>query len=279
MQRDENTTEEAGGRASGRSARSAAEALASAPEPLHRVAVLDSDSGFLLVLERRLKAAGWQAQVLARKTSVRRVAALDVEALILDPALLGGDRLGWLAALCRERPGLAVIACTATSTVVERVAALRGGVDDWLGKPCHPEELVARLDGAAMHRRRAEPGAAAPLVIGEVDIRPDLFQAFVGDDSLDLTRREFQLLRLLAGAGGKVIPRGRIYESLWGYEMVRNDRSVDVFVHKLRRKIERFSPAWSYIHTEFGVGYRLAPGAAEPAAGAAPAAARDALAA
>jgi DNA-binding response OmpR family regulator len=212
--------------------------------------------------------------VLAKKLAARRVAALDVEAVIVDPALLGEGRLRWLTGLCRERPDLAVIVCTADSTVVERVSALRAGVDDWLAKPCHPEELVARLDGAAMHRRRAAPGETAPLAIGEVEIRPDHFQAFVGEASLGLTRREFQLLRLLAGTTGTVIPRERIYETLWGYEMVRNDRSVDVFVHKLRRKIEHHSPGWSYIETEFGVGYRLAP---KPAA--APAAAVETLAA
>lgn len=70
------------------------------------------------------------------------------------------------------------------------------------------------------------------------------------------------MLELLCGSGGEILHRERIYECLWGYEMARNDRSVDVFVHKLRRKIERRSPAWSYIHTHFGVGYRLA---AQPA--------------
>ena len=63
-----------------------------------------------------------------------------------------------------------------------------------------------------------------------------------------------------------MIAREQIYETLWGYEMVRNDRSVDVFVHKLRRKIERLSPAWCYIHTDFGIGYKLAAKPAPPQA-------------
>ena len=75
--------------------------------------------------------------------------------------------------------------------------------------------------------------------------------------SLRLTRREYQLIELLSRAGTEVLPRERIYECLWGYEMARNDRSVDVFVHKLRRKLERASPEWSYIQTHFGIGYRL----------------------
>jgi DNA-binding winged helix-turn-helix (wHTH) protein len=69
---------------------------------------------------------------------------------------------------------------------------------------------------------------------------------------------------LLAGSGGRVLEREFIYQRLWGYSMVRGDRSVDVFVRKLRQKLERVSPSWRYIHTHFGIGYRFA---AEPVGG------------
>jgi DNA-binding response OmpR family regulator len=93
---------------------------------------------------------------------------------------------------------------------------------------------------------------------GEVEIRTDRFQAFVSNQSLDLTRREFELLELLAAAGGRVLEREEIYSRLWGYAMVRGDRSVDVFVRKVRQKLEKASPRWRYIHTHFGIGYRFA---------------------
>jgi len=76
--------------------------------------------------------------------------------------------------------------------------------------------------------------------------------------SLDLTRREFELIELLAGGEGRVLEREEIYSRLWGYTMVRGDRSVDVFVRKLRQKLEKASPRWRYIHTHFGIGYRFA---------------------
>ena len=100
-----------------------------------------------------------------------------------------------------------------------------------------------------------------PVTAGEVEIRSDRFQAFVGTQSIDLTRREFELIELLAAADGRVLEREDIYSSLWGYAMVRGDRSVDVFVRKLRQKLEKASPKWRYIHTHFGIGYRFA---AEP---------------
>jgi len=125
---------------------------------------------------------------------------------------------------------------------------------------------------------------AGPVRAGELEIRADQFQAFVSGSSVDLTRREFELIQLLADVAGQVLPREEIYQRVWGYAMVHGDRSVDVFVRKLRQKLERASPRWRSIHTHFGIGYRFAaesldppepvPAVAEPApaADAAPAA-------
>jgi len=96
-------------------------------------------------------------------------------------------------------------------------------------------------------------------VAGELEIRRDQFQAFAAGRNADLTRREFELIGLLSDLGGRVIPREEIYERVWGYAMVHGDRSVDVFVRKLRQKLEKVSPDWRYIHTHFGIGYRFDP--------------------
>ena len=93
---------------------------------------------------------------------------------------------------------------------------------------------------------------------GELAIRPDRFDAYVGGQSASLSRKEYELLHQLALAGGRVLEREEIYQRVWGYTMVRGDRSVDVFVRKLRQKLERLSPRWRYVHTHFGVGYRFA---------------------
>jgi DNA-binding response OmpR family regulator len=103
-----------------------------------------------------------------------------------------------------------------------------------------------------------------PMTAGELEIRADQFQAFVSGRSLGLTRREFELVQVLAEAEGKVIERDDIYQRVWGYAMAHGDRSVDVFVRKLRAKLHKHSPGWDYIHTHFGVGYRFQ---AEPADG------------
>ena len=224
-----------------------------------RVAVLDRDSGFIQVLSKRLERAGWEHRVLASPVPADAVVSMRLSALIVDLAVLGPQAWEWLERLCGALPELGIVVCTGPSTVAQRVRGLRLGADDWITKPCHPEEVIARVQGVARRRRRSVMRTEARrLRAGEVEIRSDRFQAFVDGASLDLTRREFELIELLAGAEGRVLEREEIYSRLWGYTMVRGDRSVDVFVRKLRQKLEKASPSWRYIHTHFGIGYRFA---------------------
>jgi DNA-binding response OmpR family regulator len=225
-----------------------------------RLAVIDNDTGFVTVLTKRTEAAGWQQRTLGGPIPPEELVAMKLNALLLDPTVLGEDGWSYLERVCGMLPELGVIVCTGRSTVAQRVRGLRLGVDDWITKPCHPEEAIARIEAVSRRRRRARPQAeAGPVVAGELEIRPDRYQAFVGDGSLDLTRREFELLQLLAEARGQVLERETIYQRVWGYSMAHGDRSVDVFIRKLRQKLERLSPGWGYIHTHFGVGYRFDP--------------------
>jgi DNA-binding response OmpR family regulator len=240
-----------------------------------RLALIDVDAAFLHVVEKRMRARGWQQHVLDGAVPVEQLVALRLGALVVDLAVLGASGWTYLEEVCAALPSLPVVVCSGPSTVAQRVQALRLGADDWLGKPCHPEELIARVEAIVRRGRRAASRVERPaLDAGEISIRPDRFQAFVGERSLDLTRREFELLRLLAANGGQVLERETIYQQVWGYAMAHGDRSVDVFVRKLRQKLERASPRWRYIHTHFGVGYRFA---AEPVADDEPAAIAEAL--
>jgi DNA-binding response OmpR family regulator len=224
-----------------------------------RVAVLDRDSGFIQVLSKRMDRLGWEHRVLASPVPAEAVVSMRLSALVVDLAVLGPQAWEWLERLCEALPELGIVVCTGPSTVAQRVRGLRLGADDWITKPCHPEEVIARVQGVVRRRRHSTSRAeAAPIEAGEVEIRSDRFQAYVGEQSIDLTRREFELIELLAAAGGRVLEREEIYSRLWGYTMVRGDRSVDVFVRKLRQKLEKASPQWRYIHTHFGIGYRFA---------------------
>ena len=225
-----------------------------------RIAVLDNDTGFLQVLGKRLDATGWDHRVLTSPVSIDALVVMRLNALVIDLAAAGPQAWGYLETLVRRLPGLGVLICTGRTTLDQRVRGLRLGADDWVTKPCHPEELVARVEAVVRRRKRADPHASASATrTGELEIRRDQFDAFVADASLDLTRREFELIEMLAEAEGQVVEREDIYQRVWGYAMVRGDRSVDVYVRKLRAKLERASPEWRYIHTHFGIGYRFAP--------------------
>jgi DNA-binding response OmpR family regulator len=226
------------------------------------IAIFDLDSGFVQVLTKRLQGAGVECWVTTSPPSPEALVAMRLHALVIDPTLLGAEAGPYLERLCSHLPQLGVMVCTRPAAVAERVRGLRLGADDWVTKPCHPEEVLARLEAVVRRRRPTAAGAeAGPLVVGEVEIHPARFQAYVGGESAALTRREFELLQLLAEADGLVLRRDEIYERVWGYSMARGDRSVDVFVRKLRQKLERLAPGRRYIHTHFGIGYRLA---AEP---------------
>jgi DNA-binding response OmpR family regulator len=225
-----------------------------------RLAVIDTDSAFLTVLGKRLDGAGWKHRVLPGSVPVDDLVAMKVNALVLDISAMGPQGWEFLEKVCGAIPGLGVLVCTNQSTVRQRVRGLRLGADDWIAKPCHPEEVMARIEAVVRRRRRSEVRLNAwPVLHAELEIRSDQYQAFVGGQSLGFTRREFELLALLAEVPGQVVERDEIYQKVWGYAMAHGDRSVDVFVRKLRQKLHSHSPSWHYIHTHFGIGYRFDP--------------------
>ena len=188
---------------------------------------------------------------------------MKLNALLVDPAVLGDEAWSYLERLCETaaRP---------------RHRRLHRPLDRGPAR-ARPAARDRRLDHQAVPSRGGDrtgrsrlpaPPPRPPRAETERDDRrragdpPRPFQAFVKGDSLDLTRREFELLQLLAAAKGQVLERETIYQRVWGYAMAHGDRSVDVFIRKLRQKLEKRSSAWSYIHTHFGVGYRFDP---EPA--------------
>src|SRR5690242_15869708 len=103
-----------------------------------RVALIDDDRGHVAVLERRFLALGWEWQVIAYPPAPEHLTTMRLHALLVNPALTGLDYVEHTATAL---PGLALLVCSGPASVAERVRALRGGADDWIAKPCHPEEV------------------------------------------------------------------------------------------------------------------------------------------
>lgn len=233
-----------------------------APQPSRgrfRVLVVDRDRGFVQVLGKRLDALGWAHTVVSTPVTPEALVRMRLNAMIIDVTVVGPDCWSYLERVCSRLPALAVVVSTGPSSVAQRVRGLKLGIDAWITKPCHPEELICVVEASLRrHRRRELTVVDPPRLVGELTIRADLHQVYVAEVSAELTAREFEILQLLAQSD-RVLRREEIYERIWGYAMGHGDRSVDVFVGKLRQKLRVVSPQWTYIHTHFGVGYRFAP--------------------
>jgi DNA-binding response OmpR family regulator len=140
------------------------------------------------------------------------------------------------------------------------VHALELGADDYLVKPFSMKELVARVGAAARRGVRAEaPRRGEPLEVEELRLDPGNVQAYVDGESAELTPTEFRLLYALALERGRVMTRDELLQKVWGRRATHRDRTVDVFVRKLREKVDQRSSRHTFIQTRYGVGYKLDP--------------------
>src|ERR1700761_2351405 len=155
-----------------------------------RLAVVDRDPGFMQVLSNRLDALGWDLRALSSAVTVDALVSMRLNAIVVDLAVLGPGSWEYLERVCARLPGLAVIVCTGPSSVAQRVRGLRLGADAWMTKPCHAEELICVIEAAIRrHRRNEMPQMEDAVSVGEITIRPDLYQAYRADASLELTAR------------------------------------------------------------------------------------------
>src|SRR3954462_3099878 len=142
-----------------------------------RIAILDSDSGFVRVLVKRAADLGWQYPRLEAAPPGVELMSMRVNALVRDLGLTGPRAWEFLERVTAALPGMGVVVCTGRTSVSQRVRGLRAGADDWITKPCHPEEVLARIEAVVRRRKRAsERVDTGPLVAGELEVRADQFQ-------------------------------------------------------------------------------------------------------
>ena len=157
-----------------------------------------------------------------------------------------------------EGIGTPIVVVSARGTEGDRIRALELGADDYLVKPFSMGELVARVRAAVRRGVRAQsPNRGETIEIEELMIDPANVQAYVDGVTADLTPTEFRLLHTLALERGRVVTREELMQRIWGRRQRYRDRTVDVFVRKLRTKIDRAAPRHTFIHTRHGVGYKL----------------------
>jgi two-component system response regulator PrrA len=170
------------------------------------------------------------------ETAVQAVIDKLYDVVVLDVGLPGITGIEVCQSLRRQEIDVPILILSARDEVGDRVAGLQAGADDYLVKPFDLTELVARV-AALLRRSVLRPTTTAVLRLGDLRIDADRRSAFVGDDLLDLTRREFDLLLALATNPGVVLSRLRLLELVWGYDFDVDTNVVDVFVGYLRRKL------------------------------------------
>jgi DNA-binding response OmpR family regulator len=180
------------------------------------------------------------------------------DVVVLDLMLPGAD--GWhVIRQAREwAPRLPIIVVTARTNEHDRVEVLAHGADDVMGKPFSMRELLARIT-AALRRTAVENARSERLPVqeGELSIDPARMSVIVAGRPADLTPLEFKLLLTLVEERERALSRDEIFRRVWGAERAHGDRSVDVLVRRLRRKVDEVGGAYTYIQTLHGVGYRF----------------------
>jgi DNA-binding response OmpR family regulator len=224
-----------------------------------KVLIVEDDELIAAGMAQYLDAAGLDAVAVGRgEVGLARLRYEAPDVVVLDLMLPGLDGWGLLEAARAEGIGTPIIVVSARGTEHDRVHALEIGADDYLVKPFSMKELVARVQAAARRGVRAQSELRGePIEIEELRIDPREVQAYVDGASAELTPTEFRLLYALAVEQGRVATRDELLQKIWGRRESHRDRTVDVFVRRLRDKIDRRASRHAFIHTRYGVGYKL----------------------
>jgi two-component system alkaline phosphatase synthesis response regulator PhoP len=226
-----------------------------------KVLIVEDDEVIARGMAEHLKAAGFDPiAVGAGEVGLARLRYENPDVCVLDLMLPGIDGWRLIEAARSEGIGTPILVVSARGTEHDRVHALEIGADDYLVKPFSMKELVARVKAAVRRGVRAqEPPRGDAIEIEELRIDPREVQAFVDGASAELTPTEFKLLYTLALERGRVVTRDELLQRIWGRRQTHRDRTVDVFVRRLRDKIDKRSTEHTFIQTRYGVGYKLDP--------------------
>ena len=231
---------------------------------IKKILVVDDDPGLRELLQEYLSSQGYEVQAVANGVEMEQFLQNNpVNLVILDLMMPGEDGLS-LARKLRGRGKLPIIMLSARGEDVDRIIGLEVGADDYLAKPFNPRELLARI--RAVLRRNEESTLAAKAEMPDGVNRFGVFQLDMNTRTLlknsveiALTAGEFNLLRIFIEHPNRVLSRDHLMDLMKGYERSPFDRSIDIRVTRLRRKIESTPANPEYVRTVWGEGYLFTP--------------------
>ena len=225
-----------------------------------KVLVVDDEENIRMLVKFNLEKAGYEVlEASDGNKAIETAVNSTPDIVILDLMLPGIDGLEVCRNLKRHprTAALPIIMLTAKSDEIDRVIGLELGADDYMTKPFSQSELVARIK-AVLRRSNVAVGNGEELLLGRLRMNFSQYEAWLDNEKLELTPKEYEMLKLLAENAGKVFSREQLLEKIWGYEYFGDTRTVDVHVRHLRAKLERVPEMAEAIETVRGVGYRLA---------------------
>ncbi|WP_324669775.1 response regulator transcription factor [Geochorda subterranea] len=228
----------------------------------HRVLIVDDEPSIVELVRFTLEKEGFQCDVASDgPKALEMVERTKPDLVVLDLMLPGLDGLE-VCRRIRQRASVPIVMLTAKASEVDKVVGLELGADDYVTKPFSPRELVARIR-AVLRRFQAareasqQADAGGELRVGEVIMDVARHQVWVKGRPVELTPKEYDLLRMLMSNKGIVLTRELLLDKVWGYDFAGDTRTVDVHVVRLRQKLEDDPAHPRYIETVRGVGYRM----------------------
>ena len=226
-----------------------------------RVLIVEDDDVIAKGMATHLTAAGFDATWVANGVAgLARLRHERPDVCVVDLMLPALD--GWKLIETARANGIGtpLVVVSARGSEDDRVHTLELGADDYLVKPFSMRELVARVRVAARRGVRAQTREIGEVIeIEELRIDPASVQAYLEGENANLTPTEFRLLYALAKESPRVVTRDELLQQIWGRRASGRDRTVDVFLRKLREKIDARAPRHEFLHTRYGVGYKLDP--------------------
>jgi DNA-binding response OmpR family regulator len=208
-----------------------------------------------LHLRRALSGEGWRVLPAGTGSQARHVAEdQDFEIAVVDNRL--PDERGFQIISAVQKPGVSTVALLRDEDTMDRIVGIELGADYYMRSPVNPRELVARVK--QIFRKREYAGAAtSKILVGDLEIDPDQVEVRKGGQEILLSPREFKLLHTLAQSPGRVFQRSTLLRQVWGEDEYIDERTVNVYVQRLRNKLGDSSTEPKIIETVRGFGYRF----------------------
>jgi two-component system alkaline phosphatase synthesis response regulator PhoP len=224
---------------------------------VRRLLLVEDEPGLVMTLSDRLAAEGYEVvSAVDGETGLQRASSETYDLVLLDGMLPGRDGFDVCRSLRQRNVTTPILMLTARGQVVDRVVGLKLGADDYLVKPFEMAELLARIE-ALLRRAPPPPVHVDTYQFGDVHVDFRKAEVTRGGQLLEVSAREFKLLKYFIEHRGATLSRDELLNEVWGYNAMPSTRTVDVHIAWLRQKLEANPKHPEYIHTIHGMGYKF----------------------